>query len=128
MVKGKISWSSILIGTLTFGLLGFAIFNQLIRLSIINSVVLKSIFVICGVILGSYFGFKHPLGTEAWSFGITGLIFIQAWWDTSYDITGLTDPRVLTGGIAILIFLLNSFTGQLKKRTAKKQFRKLFGR
>lgn len=127
-MKKKISYSSILIGLLTFGLLGFAIFNQLTRLEVLQTSSLKYLFIGVGALLGGLFGYRKPVATELWSFALTGIIFVQVWWDTSYDISGLNDPRVFTGAIALGIFLLNSFTGKKRLKKAKKQLRKLAGR
>ena len=62
------------------------------------------------------------------SFAFTSLIMIQAYWDATYDITdGIYAPRVIVGGVAATIFILNIFTGRLKKGTAKKQIRRTVG-
>jgi len=122
----KISWSSVLIGILTFGLLGFSIYNILTRTNVINLEILKYVFLSIGGLFGLYFGVKSPLSTELFSFGITTLIAVQAFWDTSYDIQGgIQDPRVIVGLIAVGIFILNAFTGRFRKGTAKKQLRSL---
>jgi len=125
----KISWSSVLIGSLTFGLLGFSIFNMLTRLDIIQtSSVLKFLLPLSFGLFGAYIGWSKPLLTELVSFGLTTLIMVQAFWDSSYDIqAGFSEPRVTAGIIALGIFLLNTFTGKFKRGTAKKQIRKLLG-
>ncbi|MBU0894861.1 MAG: hypothetical protein KKF48_02590 [Nanoarchaeota archaeon] len=124
----KISYSSILIGILTFGLLGFSMYNGLGRLGLIEYGSIMYIFLSFGAILGAFLGYSKPLGTELISFAITGLIMVQATWDTIYDIqTGFSEPRVLAGIIALGIFLINTFTGRFKRGTAKKQTRRLLG-
>lgn len=128
MPKQKIVWSSILIGILTFGLLGFSVYNVLVRLGFMQVSQIYYLFISIGAIYGAYLGYKTPVKMELISFGITLLIAIQAYWDSAYDIQqGLAEPRVLTGAIAIGIFLLNTFTGTFRKGTAKKQLRKLLG-
>ena len=123
----KTSYTSILIGFLTFGLLGFTLYNMFVRLDIIlASMMFTSIFVGIGGLLGGFLGYKHPVATELSSFGITSLLIIQFLWDTAYDIQlGFQEPRVISGFIAVGIFLLNTFTGEFKRGTAKKQIRKL---
>jgi len=129
MTKKKITFGSILIGLLTFGLLGFSIYSLLVRLGLMtNSSVVRMVFIIIGCILGIILGIKYPITTEALSFAITSLIFVQAIWDSTYDIVGgVLDPRVLVGSIAVGIFILNVFTGELKRGTAKRQIRRTLG-
>jgi len=128
-MKKRISYSSILIGILTFGLLGAGIHSGLIRLELINDITwLKYSMIALGGIFGGYFGFTRPIGTEAWSFAITGLILFQAGWDIMRDIQTKADPRVLTFLIAGGIFLINTFTGKFRKGTAKKTIRGFLGR
>lgn len=117
-----------MIGILTFGLVGFSIFNILVRLGILQQSHLSYIFISIGAIFGAYLGFQSPVSTELISFGITLLIAVQAFWDTAYDIqNGFQEPRVFAGIVAILIFILNTFTGVFRKGTAKKQAKKLIG-
>jgi len=124
----KISYSSILIGILTFGLLGAGIYSGLLRLELIDDIqTLKYSLIVIGSIFGAYFGFKKPIGTEAVSFAITGLIMVQAGWDIMKDIQSSSDPRVMTFIIAFGIFMLNTFTGKFRKGTAKKTIRRFLG-
>ena len=120
---------SILIGLLTVGLLGFSVYSLLTRLGLLapNSLVMITI-VFIGASMGVFFGIKYPITTEAVSFAITALIMIQAYWDATYDISnGFYATRVIIGIIALSIFILNMFTGRLKKGTAKKQIRRTLG-
>jgi len=129
MTKKNITFGSILIGFLTVGLLGFSVYSGLIRLEIINSSsLLMIISITIGSIVGMLLGIKYPITTEAVSFAITAFIFSQAVWDTIYDIQkGFFAPRVIVGSIAAFIFILNIFTGELKKGTAKKQIKRTLG-
>jgi len=125
----KISYSSIIIGILTFGLLGAGVYSGLLRLDLIHEIQsLKYSFIVIGAIFGAYFGFKKPVGTEAWSFAITGLIIFQAGWDIMRDITNSSDPRIITFLIAGGIFLLNTLTGKFRIKTAKKTIRSFLGK
>jgi len=125
----NVSFGSIIIGVLTLGLLGFSIYNLLVRLALINSAVgTQTLFIMIGGIFGLLAGFKYPITTEATSFAFTSLILVQAVWDSTYDIIGgFDDKRVIIGCIAIFIFALNIFTGRLKLKTAKKQIKRTLG-
>ena len=125
----NITIGSMLIGALTFGLLGFSIFNLLTRLDIINSIALPAtLFIIVGGLLGVLAGIKYPLSVESFSFAFTALITVQAVWDATYDISdGIHAQRVMIGLIALSIFVINIFTGKLKRGTAKNQIRRTLG-
>jgi len=123
------SFGSVIIGILTLGLLSFSIYSLLVRLTIINGgMEIRLAFIIIGGIIGVFAGLRNPITTEALSFAFTALIIVQAMWDSTYDIVGgLDDQRVLTGSIALGIFVLNIFTGKLKRGTAKKQIKRTIG-
>jgi len=134
MVKKKnrfnnVSFGSVIIGFLTLGLLGFSIYNLLVRLDVLTgSSGIQFIFIAVGGFIGILAGIKFPVSTEALSFAYTALIAVQAIWDSTYDIIGgFGDQRVLVGGIALFIFVLNIFTGKLKMKTAKKQIKRTLG-
>ena len=125
----NMTFGSILIGFLTLGLIGFSVYSLLTRLGIVESSFLIMIgLIFIGSVLGIVIGIKYPITTELSSFAFTSLIMIQAYWDATYDITdGIYAPRVIVGGVAATIFILNIFTGRLKKGTAKKQIRRTVG-
>jgi len=120
---------SIAIGLLTFGLLGFSIYNGLLRLGVITSNTFILTFLLgAGTMLGLFLGIRFPILTETLSFAITALVAIQGTWDIIFDIqNGFADKRVLAVGVAISIFILNIFTGKLKLGTAKQQIRRTIG-
>ena len=127
--KNNVSVGSILVGVLTLGLVGFSIFSLLVRLELIGSnLPLLSLFVLTGVLIGAFFGYKYAILTESLSFAFTSLIMVQSYWDATYDIQGgMMAPRVIVGLVALSIFTLNIFTGRLKMGTAKKQLRRTLG-
>lgn len=124
--RNKATFGSILIGVLTFCLLGFSVYNGLTRLLVVaHEGIIMTSFLIAGGLLGLFMGIKYPLFIETFSFAITILIAIQGWWDISYDIqNGINDGRVLAASSAVAIFLLNTFTGKLRVGTAKKVIKK----
>ena len=127
--KNNTTFGSILIGVLTFGLLGFSVYSLLTRLDLIAiNTSIMTITLLTGGAIGGFLGIKYPITTEATSFAVMALIVVQSLWDATYDIqTGLLAPRVIVGGIALSIFILNIFTGKLKRGTAKKQIRRTLG-
>jgi len=125
MKKNKEFITSGMIGVFTGALLGWSIGGTLQRLLNLEGMVL----LISSIILFAFFGLlldlKKPVLVESLSYGIVVLIFFQAWWD--YGAADWSSWRSVMATSAIMLLLLNLFTGHLRINTFKKVIRRQLG-
>jgi len=124
-MKNKFKITSGFIGLATGALIGWyvsGLVSQLLNLDFnIVIYVLMIIFSIVGFVLD----LKYPVLIESLSFGITVLIFFQAFWD--FGAQDWSKWRSIMSLSAFGLFILNLFTGHLKVNTAKKIIRRQLG-
>ena len=118
------SWksSNLIIGTGFGAVLGWylsGVLNTLLSADI--GWLFIAIFGMLGFLLAS----KKPKVAEWAAFAMSGYVFLQAGWD--YGANDWSSWRQTVFVAALVLFIINVFTGQVKWKGANKLFKRLFG-
>ena len=122
MKKTFTTLGSVIVGFLSFALLGWSIGNlvEFLTKDIVSfpATYITYGFIIVFSLIGIFSGIKKPIFTELFAYGISIMLIIQFLWD--FGVLDVSSRRWTIFSISILTLIINIFSGKVKLWGAKK--------